>query len=125
MTLFLQIRQVVKIKYMGRLNIKIITGTPPYDVYISDQYGNNKTLIATISQNVPPQQYFFLPDLFDGIDKILVYIDDNSGCDYCNYFKLLECRFGCSFSVIIEQVGCEFEVKIDKKTCEINKLSII
>ena len=109
---------------MGKLKIGNITGTPPYSVYISDQYGNNKTFIATINTNVPPQQQFNLPPIFEGIGKILLYISDSSGCDYCNLFKLLDCRFGCAFEVVVEAVGCNFEIKIDKKTCTVNKISV-
>jgi hypothetical protein len=110
---------------MSQITIKNINGTPPFQVYVSDQYVNNKTLIATISSNVPPQQFFFLPSLFDGIDKILIEITDSSGCDHCKTFQLVECRFGCSFNVIIQELGCAVNLKIDKTTCEINKVSII
>jgi hypothetical protein len=110
---------------MSQLVIKNISGTPPFQVYVSDQYVNNKTLIATISDSVPPQQFFFLPSLFNGIDKILVEIIDSSGCDHCSFLKLIECRFGCSFNVIIQELGCSVTLKIDKTTCEINKVSII
>jgi hypothetical protein len=110
---------------MGRLNIQNINGVPPYEVYVSDQYGNNKNLIATINSNVPPTQYFFLPDIFDGIDRIMLTINDSSGCDYCNFFKIIDCRFGCQFDVIIQASGCQFSLNIDKKTCEVNNITII
>ena len=42
---------------MGKLKIGNITGIPPYSIYISDQYGDNKTFIATINTNVPPEFY--------------------------------------------------------------------
>lgn len=109
---------------MGRVNIQNINGVPPYEVYVSDQYGNNKNLIAVIGSEVPPTQYFFIPDLFDGIDKIMLTIKDSSGCDYCNFFKIIECRFGCSFNVIIQATDCTFSVNIDNRTCQINQISI-
>jgi hypothetical protein len=110
---------------MSRLNIKSITGIPPYEIYVSDQYMNNKTLITTINESIPPQQFFYLPDLFDGIDRIILIIKDSSGCDSCNFFKLLDCRFGCAFNVFIQEVGCNLQININNKKCEINKLSII
>lgn len=109
---------------MAVINLSNVKGTPPYNVYVSDQYGNNKNLIATIDQNVPPKQKYTLPDIFDGIEKIMLTITDSSGCDYCNFFKILECRFGCSFNVFIEPVGCSFDIIIDKKGCEVNMVSI-
>lgn len=110
---------------MSRLVIQNITGTPPYEVYVSDQYGNNRYLIATINSGVPPSQFYFLPDIFEGIEKIMLTITDSSGCDYCNFFKIIDCRFGCSYEIVIEPVGCSFSIDIDQKTCQVSNLSII
>jgi len=107
---------------MARLNIQNIKGVPPYTIYVSDQYFNNKTLIAIIDPDSPTQQNFNVPSIFEGLDKLMVIISDNSGCDYCNFFKLLECRYGCALNIIIEPISCSFEIKIDQKECQINKL---
>jgi hypothetical protein len=39
---------------MARIEILSITGTSPFDVYVSDVYGNNETFIGTISSAGPP-----------------------------------------------------------------------
>jgi hypothetical protein len=108
----------------GRLVITNITGVAPYNVYVADQYGNNNTLIATIGGAVPPQQYMFLPPMFNGIDKIMVTITDSSGCDYCSTFKILDCRFGCAFDIVIEEINCRFSINVSETTCEVNQIRI-
>ena len=50
---------------MSRIDITSITGTSPFDVYVSDYYGNNNTFIGTIGTNVPPIEYFYLPAIFN------------------------------------------------------------
>lgn len=108
----------------SRLVITNITGVAPYNVYVADQYGNNNTLIATIGGAVPPQQYMFLPPMFNGIDKIMLTITDSSGCDYCSTFKILDCRYGCAFDIIIEEINCKFSININETTCEVNQIRI-
>ena len=44
---------------MARIEISSITGASPFDVYVSDVYGNNQVFIATINTAVPPVEYFY------------------------------------------------------------------
>jgi hypothetical protein len=65
---------------MALIEISSITGTSPYQLFVSDVYGNNETFIASFSGAVPPSQYFNLPSLFDTAPVVLIKVIDASGC---------------------------------------------
>jgi hypothetical protein len=65
---------------MCYLTFNNISGTPPFDVFISDQNGNNRTFIGQIPTSVPPSVVLTLPPLFATAPTILIEIIDVSGC---------------------------------------------
>ena len=65
---------------MALIEISSITGTSPYQLFVSDIYGNNETFIASFSGAVPPSQYFTLPPLFDTAPVVLIKIIDANNC---------------------------------------------
>ncbi len=65
---------------MAFIEISSITGVSPYEVYVSDIYGNNETFIASFSGAVPPSQYFILPSLFDTVPIVSIKIVDSNNC---------------------------------------------
>ena len=83
---------------MAMIEIISITGTSPYQVYVSDVYGNNQTFVGTISGSVPPVENFYLPTIFDNAPAIMLTITDSDGC---SKFKILECIYGCGFAIQI------------------------
>lgn len=86
---------------MSRIDIISITGTSPFEVYVSDFYGNNKTYLGTIDSSVPPTEFFYPPAIFDYAPGIMVIIKDSNNCEM---FKYLECRTGCGFQIIISNI---------------------
>lgn len=95
---------------MARIEIVSITGTSPYDVYVSDVYGNNKTFIATIGTNVPPTEFYYLPTIFNFAPAIMLTITDSNGCEK---FEIIECRYGCGFAIQIVATDCLFTIAFD------------
>lgn len=83
---------------MTRLVFYGLTGNTPFSVYVSDVYGNNETLVGEISSSIPPEQSFNPPSLFDNAPQIMVTLEDGVGC---RVFKILDCAFGCDFSITI------------------------
>jgi hypothetical protein len=79
----------------------ILGGTLPINVYVADVYGNNTSFLGTISSSVPPTVSFNsqIPSIFDTAPEIMLILTDSSGCEV---FQILDCSFGCSFSIIIE-----------------------
>jgi len=65
---------------MALIEISSITGSSPYQLFVSDIYGNNETFISSFSGAVPPSQYFNLPPLFDTAPVVLIKVIDASGC---------------------------------------------
>jgi hypothetical protein len=76
-------------------------GVLPINVYVADVYGNNTSFIGTISSSVPPTVSFNsqIPSIFDTAPEIMLILTDSSGCEV---FQILDCSFGCSFSIIID-----------------------
>jgi hypothetical protein len=62
------------------IQISSISGTPPFNVYVSDFYGNNEVFLSTINDNVPPVVYLTLPSGFTNVPMVKVKIVDTSGC---------------------------------------------
>ena len=96
---------------------EITGGTYPIDVYISDVYGNNQTLLGTINPGpVPPivEYNTVIPSIFDTAPQIMLTLTDNNGC---SIFKLLDCTFGCTFQITIELASCVVNIDIQEANC--------
>ena len=82
---------------------EITGGTYPISVYISDIYGNNQTLLGTISTGttVPPIIYYntVIPSVFQTAPEIMLKLVDANNCEA---IKILDCTFGCTFNITIE-----------------------
>jgi hypothetical protein len=92
-------------------------GTYPIIVYISDVYGNNQTLLGTISSGpVPPtvQYNTTIPSIFNTAPQILLTLVDANNC---SIFKLLDCTFGCTFQITIEMASCIVNMDIQEANC--------
>lgn len=66
---------------MTRLEITGITGVIPINVYVSDYYGNYRTLLGTISSPVPPSVVYYLPDLYDNVPMVKLIMTNSGGCE--------------------------------------------
>lgn len=91
---------------------EISGGTYPINVYISDVYGNNKFLIGTIiSGTVPPVVTYntIIPQIFNTAPEIMLTLLDDNGCEI---IKILDCTFGCAFTISIEMVSCVVDMVI-------------
>lgn len=99
---------------------EISGGTYPISVYIADVYGNNQTLLGTISTGpVPPVVEYntVIPSIFSTAPEIMLKMIDSSGCEI---FKLLTCTFGCSFQITIELSSCVVNIDIQESNCNFN-----
>jgi hypothetical protein len=99
---------------MAMIEITSITGTSPYQVYVSDVYGNNEYFVGTIGGAVPPVENFYLPELFDNAPAIMLKITDANGC---SKFKILECRYGCGFTIQVVASDCIYNITIATPSC--------
>lgn len=103
---------------MVQVRIESISGaTYPVSVFIADYYGNNRTLIGTISAGpVPPQVNYntSIPSLFYTAPQIMLILRDSLGCET---FQLLDCTFGCTFQITIQEVNCVVNIDIQQSTC--------
>jgi hypothetical protein len=96
----------------------ISNGTNPINVYISDVYGNNQSLIGTIATGttVPPTVYFntVIPSIFNTAPQIMLTLVDANNC---SIFKILDCTFGCTFQITIEMENCTVDINIQDSSC--------
>jgi hypothetical protein len=106
---------------MVQVRIQGISGaTYPISVYIADYYGNNQTLIGTISSGpVPPEVDYntSIPSLFYTAPQIMLILRDSAGCET---FQLLDCTFGCTFQITIQEANCVVNISIDQAICGFN-----
>ena len=92
--------------------IDIYGGTYPINVYISDIYGNNRSLLGSVNSGpVPPVVYFdsVIPSIFLTADQIMLSLTDDNGCEI---FKILDCLYGCNFEISIQLVSCLLNILI-------------
>ena len=92
-------------------------GTYPISVYISDVYGNNSTLLGTITPGpVPPTVEYntTIPSIFNTAPQIMLTLVDANNC---SIFKLLDCTFGCTFQITIEMESCVVNIDIQNSSC--------
>lgn len=87
---------------MRQVRITLISGaTYPIEVFIADIYGNNRSLIGTISSGpVPPTVTYntVIPSIFNTAPEVMLLMVDSEGCET---FKILECTYGCAFEITI------------------------
>lgn len=89
---------------MVQVRITGISGcTYPADLYISDKYGNNESLLTTLSAGtiVPPTIFInsTIPPIFQTAPEIMLRLVDSNNCET---IKVLDCTFGCAFTILIE-----------------------
>lgn len=104
---------------MTQVRIDFISGaTVPIQVYIADVYGNNQSLIGTITSTVPPEVQYnsSIPSIFNTAPAIMLKLVDANGCEL---FKILDCTFGCSFNITVSLVDCIVNISIDGAICTI------
>lgn len=103
---------------MNQVRITEISGgTYPISVYISDVYGNNQTLLGTISSgSVPPVVEYntTIPSIFSTAPEIMLKMVDSNNCEV---FKILQCTFGCDFEITIELASCIVNIDIQESNC--------
>lgn len=88
---------------MANIRLNSITGTPPFEVYVSDINGNNQSLVGIILNSVPPTVTLDIPDLFNNVLQIGLSIIDGNGC---NLFYVIPCNTEtdvCYFAIEIEE----------------------
>jgi hypothetical protein len=110
---------------MTRIEISAVTGgTLPINVYVSDYYGNYETLIYTITSGntIPPATGATLSSTFATAPAILLKMVDANGCEK---IELLECRFGCSFLITIQEASCVTDITIQSSSCDVGGLAIV
>lgn len=101
---------------MTQIRISSVSGAVPISVFISDIYGNNQTLIGTITNTgvIPPDASFFPPSLFNSAPQVMLTLIDNNGCEK---FKILDCTFGCGFTISVESASCVVTMTVTESTC--------
>lgn len=98
-----------------RIEITVVNGTAPFDVYMSDVYDNYETYLGQIAAAVPPIQYFSPPSIFNTAPAIKLKIIDANGCELS---KILECRNGCAFDISITFESCVLDISITNPSCQ-------
>jgi hypothetical protein len=95
-------------------------GTYPINVYIADVYGNNQTLLGTINPGpVPPivEYNTVIPSIFNTAPQIMLMMVDANGC---SLFKILDCTFGCTFQITIQESSCVVDIIIEEGICGVS-----
>jgi len=69
----------------AQIEITSLTGLLPAQVFVSDVYGNNLTLLGTLP---PLPQTFVLPIIFNFAPAVIVKIIDSNNCEE---FQIKEC----------------------------------
>ena len=102
---------------MTQVRIEMVTGTVPILVYVADVYGNNQSLIGTITNTgvIPPAARFYTPSLFDSAPAIMLKLVDDNGCEK---FEILDCTFGCGFDISVQLVSCVVNITLTESVCE-------
>lgn len=101
---------------MTQIRISSVSGAVPISVYISDIYGNNSYLLGTITNTglIPPDAPFYPPSLFDAAPQVMLTLIDNNGCEK---FKILDCTFGCGFTISVESASCVVTMTVTESSC--------
>lgn len=103
---------------MIQIRLTEISGSTAYpiNVYIADVYGNNQTLIGTITSAVPPTETYnsgdtTIPAIFNTAPQIMLLLTDDNGCQV---FKILDCTFGCAFEITINLISCIVDITVQQ-----------
>ena len=90
---------------------EISGGTLPINVYLSDIYENNKTLLGTITSAVPPTQSYnsTIPAIFENAPEVMLTLVDANNC---KVFKILNCTYGCAFEITIQLASCVVNISV-------------
>lgn len=101
---------------MTQIRIEAVSGSVPISVFVSDIFGNNSTLIGTITNTgvIPPAARFYPPFLFNSAPQIMVTLIDNNGCEK---FVILDCSFGCGFIISVESASCVVTMTVTESSC--------
>jgi hypothetical protein len=101
---------------MTQIRIEAVTGETPINVYISDVYGNNESLIGTITNTglIPPAALFYPPSLFNTAPAIMLTLIDDRGC---KKFEIIECSYGCGFDISVELESCVYTISVSAESC--------
>jgi hypothetical protein len=102
---------------MTQVRIEMVTGAVPILVYVADVYGNNQSLIGTITNTgvIPPAATFYPPSLFNSAPAIMLKLVDDNGCEK---FEILDCTFGCGFDISVQLVSCVVNITLTESVCE-------
>ncbi len=102
---------------MTQIRIEAVTGETPIYVYVSDVYGNNESLIGTITNTglIPPAANFYPPSLFNNAPAVMVTLIDNRGC---KKFEIIDCTFGCGFDISVEISSCIYTISVSAESCD-------
>ena len=101
---------------MTQIRIEEVSGTTPINVYVADIYGNNQSLIGTITNTgvIPPAARFYPPSLFNTAPAIMVKLIDANGCEK---FDILDCSFGCGFDITVQLASCVVTISVTEDDC--------
>lgn len=101
---------------MTQIRIEAVTGATPISVYVADVYGNNQSLLGTITNTgvIPPAERFFPPVLFDTAPAVMVKMVDSNGCEK---FEIIDCSFGCGFDISVTLADCIVTISVTETTC--------
>ena len=101
---------------MTQVRIESVSGAVPILVYVADVYGNNQSLIGTITNTgvIPPAARFYPPSLFNSAPAIMLKLVDINGCEK---FVILDCTFGCTFQITVEMASCVVNIDIQDANC--------
>jgi hypothetical protein len=100
---------------MIQIRITEITGgTLPINVYLSDIYGNNQTLLGVINSTVPPVQTYnsTIPAIFETAPEVMLTLVDSNNCQV---FKILDCTYGCAFEITIQLASCIVDITVTQE----------
>jgi hypothetical protein len=101
---------------MTQIRIEAVTGATPISVYVADVYGNNQSLLGTITNTgvIPPAERFFPPALFDTAPAVMVKMVDSNGCEK---FEIIDCSFGCGFDISVTLSDCIVTISVTETSC--------
>lgn len=71
---------------MATIEIKTLTGTEPFNIYLCDQFKSNCIYINTINGSSIPYD-FDVPPIFNGQDTLFIKATDKNNC--LIYFEIL------------------------------------
>ena len=91
---------------MTQIRIEAVSGATPINVYVADVYGNNQSLIGTITNTgvIPPAARFYPPSLFNTAPAIMVKLIDANGCEKNRSFVIEKFLFLSEFDMNVRDL---------------------